>query len=114
VTTPEDLEARRAWFDLRQAARCQRRETWDAEFKGLMGERIAQTGHPSMAVIVNTIGHGRYTLTLPVADPVNPRIDTVCEGGGKVEVIQGIPAAIPAPPTLPQGRVAVAHEGARP
>lgn len=105
----DSLEARRAWFDLRHAARSKHREEWDATFKGLMGDRVAQTPQPSMSVIVNTIGHGRYTLALPLADPIHPRTDTVCAGPGKVQVVQGIPAASPAPPAIPYSLAPLAH-----
>lgn len=107
--TAPDLESRRAWLDLRQAMRCRDREAWDADYQGLMGERVAQTRSPSMAVTVNTPGHGRATLILPVADPIHPRIDTVCERGGHVQVVQGIPAAQPVPPRCPVGYGALAH-----
>jgi hypothetical protein len=101
------LEERAAWFDLRQAMRCKDRESWDAEYMGLLGERVVQTGTPSMAVVVNTVGYGRVTLSLPASDPIHPRIDTVCQRDGTV--IQGIPSALPAPPAIPAGYAPLAH-----
>lgn len=109
MTVTDGLEARQAWLDLRQAMRCQHRDTWDAEYRALMGERVMQTGTPSMAVVVNTFGQGKYTLTLPVADPVNPRIDTVCQNERTVQVITGTPAFQPVPPRIPAGFAALAH-----
>lgn len=102
----EGLEARRAWLDMRQAQRCQHREAWDADYKALMGERVTPTPHPSLSVVVNL--NGRAVLTLPVSNPVHPRIDAVCTDGKSVRVVTGIPSARPVPPATPYGFAAIA------
>lgn len=105
----DGLEARRAWLDLRQATRCEHREKWDAEYRGLIAGQVAQTKPPSMSVYVTMGGLERYTLIMPVADPVNPRIDTVCAGKGKLQVVTGIPSARPFPMPAPEGYDVIAH-----
>jgi hypothetical protein len=108
ATVADGLEARRAWVELRQAMRCQHRDAWDAQFLGLLGERVKQTSTPSMSVFVST-PHGRATISLPVADPVNPRIDTVYLSDRMVGVVNGIPAARPTAPQTPPGFEPIAH-----
>lgn len=80
------------------------------------------------AVIASSVGvtDGGYictalttsALTVAGSDPVNPRIDLVCatandlgnsSSAGEFQIIAGVPAAIPAAPSLPPNSLALAQ-----
>jgi hypothetical protein len=98
----DGLEERRAWADDRSVARSLPREAWDSAYKALLGEVVTAAPQPAMSVRVNSV-HGGCWLTLPVSDPIHPRIDMVCTDERSVRIVTGIPSARPVPPAVPAG-----------